>query len=80
MKAILINIFGGIVRCDLIASGVVDAAREVGISVPLVVRLAGNKVSEGKKILADSGLNITPADNLEDAAKKAVAAVEGVAS
>ena len=78
VKAILVNIFGGIVRCDLIANGVVEAAKEVGINVPLVVRLEGNMVAEGKQILADSGLDITTADDLEDAAKKAVQAVEGV--
>ena len=79
VKAILVNIFGGIVRCDLIANGVVEAAQKIGVKVPLVVRLEGNMVEEGKKILADSGLNITAAENLEDAAKKAVAAVEEVA-
>ena len=74
VKAILINIFGGIVRCDLIANGVVDAAKGIGIKIPVVVRLAGNKVEEGKKILAESGLELISADDLEDAAQKAVAA------
>ncbi|MEE8142660.1 MAG: ADP-forming succinate--CoA ligase subunit beta [Planctomycetota bacterium] len=74
VRSILVNIFGGIVRCDLIASGVVQAAREIESEVPLVVRLEGNMVAEGKAILAQSGLNIIPANDLEDAAKKAVAA------
>ncbi|MCI0651461.1 MAG: ADP-forming succinate--CoA ligase subunit beta [Planctomycetes bacterium] len=74
VHAILVNIFGGIVRCDLIANGVVEAAREIDLAVPLVVRLAGNKVDEGKQILAASGLDIIAAATLEDAAKRAVAA------
>ena len=77
VKAILINIFGGIVRCDLIANGVVEAAKGLGVPVPLVVRLEGNRVKEGKAILADSGLDIISADDLEDAAVKAVAAGQG---
>ena len=77
VKAILVNIFGGIVRCDLIAEGVVAAANELGIEVPLVVRLQGTMAEEGRKILADSGLDITPAETLKEAGEKAVAAVAG---
>lgn len=75
VKAILVNIFGGIMRCDIIAEGVVAAAKEVGLSMPLVVRLAGTNFELGKKILAESGLQIIAADDLEDAAKKAVEAI-----
>ena len=74
LKAILVNIFGGIMKCDVIAEGVVAAAREVHLSVPLVVRLEGTNVDLGKKILADSGLPIISAGNMADAAQKAVAA------
>jgi succinyl-CoA synthetase beta subunit len=77
VKAILVNIFGGIMKCDIIAHGVVDAAKELGVSVPLVVRLEGTNVALGKKILAESGLKITPAGDLADAAAKAVAAAKG---
>ncbi|MBF0162228.1 MAG: ADP-forming succinate--CoA ligase subunit beta [Magnetococcales bacterium] len=73
VKAVLVNIFGGIMRCDVIADGVVTAAREVGIQVPLVVRLEGTNVEKGKAILAESGLAIVSADDLNDAAEKAVA-------
>jgi succinyl-CoA synthetase beta subunit len=79
VEAILVNIFGGIMRCDVIAEGVVAAAREVKIHVPLVVRLEGTNVEQGKKILADSGLPIISADDLDDAAKKAVAAAKDAA-
>ncbi|HTY43033.1 MAG TPA: ADP-forming succinate--CoA ligase subunit beta [Thermoanaerobaculia bacterium] len=75
VKAVLINIFGGIMRCDIIAKGVVAAVREMGLSIPVVVRLEGTNVDEGKAILRDSGLKITPADGLADAARKAVQAV-----
>ena len=75
VKAILVNIFGGIVRCDLIAEGVVAAAQDLALEVPLVVRLQGNMSSEGRQILADSGLDITPAETLAEAGKLAVAAV-----
>ncbi len=75
VKAILVNIFGGIVRCDLIADGIVQAVREIGLSIPVVVRLEGTKVDEGKQKLADSGLDIISASNLEDGAKKAVALI-----
>lgn len=80
VKAILINIFGGIMRCDIIAEGVVAAVKEVGLEVPLVVRLEGTKVEEGKKIMAESGLQITPADNLDQAAKRAVESLKKVAA
>jgi len=79
VKGILVNIFGGIMRCDIIAEGVVAAAREMGIKVPLVVRLEGTNVDLGKKILAESGLKITPADDLGDAAQKITAAVKEAA-
>jgi succinyl-CoA synthetase beta subunit len=77
VKAVLVNIFGGIMKCDIIAEGVVAAAREVQLRVPLVVRLEGTNVEKGKEILRASGLAITPADNLRQAAEKAVAAVRG---
>jgi succinyl-CoA synthetase beta subunit len=79
VEGVLVNIFGGIMRCDVIAEGVVAAAREVNISVPLVVRLEGTNVELGKKILAESGLPITPANDLGDAAEKVVKAVKGAA-
>ena len=72
VKGILINIFGGIMRCDVLAQGVIDAAKEINISVPLVVRLAGTNFKEGKKILDNSGLKLISAENLDDAAKKIV--------
>jgi len=75
VKGILVNIFGGIMKCDIIAEGVIAASKEVGLKHPLVVRLEGTNVELGKKILKDSGLNITPADDLTDAAKKIVAAI-----
>ncbi len=75
VKSILVNIFGGIVRCDLIANGIISAIKEVGVEVPIVVRLEGTNVDEGKKILNESGLAVISADNLDDAANKAVAAV-----
>ena len=77
VEGILVNIFGGIMRCDIIASGVVAAAKTLSLSKPLVVRLAGTNVEEGKKILKDSGLKIIPADDLDDAAMKIVSAVKG---
>ena len=77
VKAILVNIFGGIVRCDLIAEGVVAAAAELGVKVPLVVRLQGTNAAQGRQILADSKLDITPAETLREAAEKAVAAARG---
>jgi len=77
VKGILVNIFGGIMRCDVIAEGVLTAVKEVGLEVPLVVRLEGTKVAEGKKLIEESGLNVIPADDLDDAAQKIVAAVKG---
>ncbi|MFQ5347053.1 MAG: ADP-forming succinate--CoA ligase subunit beta [Rhodothalassiaceae bacterium] len=74
VEAILVNIFGGIMRCDIIAEGIITAAKEVNLTVPLVVRLEGTNVELGKKMLAESGLAIIPADDLADAAKKAVGA------
>ena len=76
VKGILINIFGGIMRCDVLAHGVVDAAKEINIRVPLVVRLAGTNFKEGKKILDNSGLKLISAENLDDAAKKIVEAIK----
>ena len=76
VKGILINIFGGIMRCDVLAQGVVDAAKEINISVPLVVRLAGTNFKEGKEILDSSGLKLISAENLDDAAKKIVEAIK----
>jgi succinyl-CoA synthetase beta subunit len=77
VEGILVNIFGGIMRCDIIAEGIVAAAREMSIEAPLVVRLEGTNVELGKKILGESGLAIIPADNLADAAEKIVAQVKG---
>jgi succinyl-CoA synthetase beta subunit len=77
VKGILINIFGGIMKCDIIAEGVVAAVKEVGLKVPLVVRLEGTNVDAGKKIIRESGLNVLPADDLDDAAQKIVKAVQG---
>jgi succinyl-CoA synthetase beta subunit len=79
VEGILVNIFGGIMRCDVIAEGVVAAAREISLNVPLVVRLEGTNVELGKKIMADSGLPIISADNLADAAQKVVKAVKEAA-
>lgn len=77
VKGILVNIFGGIMRCDVIAEGVIAAVKEVGLKVPLVVRLEGTNVDLGKKIIGESGLNVIAADNLSDAAEKIVKAVKG---
>jgi len=76
VEAILVNIFGGIVRCDLIAEGIIAAVEEVGVNVPVIVRLEGTLVDEGRKLLADSGLAIISATDLNDAAIKAVAAAK----
>lgn len=78
VKAVLINIFGGIVRCDMIAEGIIGAVEGVGVSVPVVVRLEGNNAELGRKVLSDSGLNIIAASSLTDAAEKVVAAAGGV--
>ena len=75
VKGILVNIFGGIMRCDIIAEGIIDAAKTLSISVPLVVRLRGSHVEEGRKLLAESGLAITPADEMDEAAQKMVEAI-----
>lgn len=77
VKAILVNIFGGIMRCDIIAQGIIEAANEIKLNVPLVVRLQGTNNELGKKILKESGLNIIAADSLDEAAQKAVAALKG---
>jgi len=77
VKGILVNIFGGIMKCDVIATGVVEAVKQVGLNVPLVVRLEGTNVKEGKEIIAKSNLNVTSADDLDDAAQKIVKAVKG---
>ena len=77
VKAVLINIFGGILRCDTLASGVVSAARELGIKVPIVIRMEGTNVEEGRRILSDSGFNFTVADGMKDAAEKVVAMAGG---
>jgi len=77
VKGILVNIFGGIMKCDIIAEGVVAAVKEVGLQVPLVVRLEGTNVEKGKEIIARSNLNVTSADDLDDAAQKIVKAVKG---
>ena len=76
VKAVLVNIFGGIMRCDIVAAGVVNASREIGVQVPVVVRLEGTNVEEGKRILRESGLKILVAANLEDAAAKVVASIQ----
>ncbi|WP_455481964.1 ADP-forming succinate--CoA ligase subunit beta [Bartonella sp. B35(2025)] len=77
VKGILVNIFGGIMRCDIIAEGVVAAVKEVGLQVPLVVRLEGTNVEQGKAIISESGLNVISADDLDDAAQKIISAVKG---
>ena len=77
VKVIFVNIFGGIMKCDVIAQGVITAVKETGLTVPLIVRLAGTNVELGKQMLADSGLAITPADSMADGARKSVAALKG---
>jgi succinyl-CoA synthetase beta subunit len=77
VKGVLINIFGGIVRCDMIARGVIAAAKEVGVEVPLVVRLEGTNVDEGRRLLNESGLDLIVGDGMADAAEKVVKAVAG---
>jgi succinyl-CoA synthetase beta subunit len=79
VKGVLVNIFGGIMRCDVIAEGIIEAVREVKIGVPLVVRLEGTNVARGKTLLQESGLSVIPADDLDDAARKIVAAVKDAA-
>jgi succinyl-CoA synthetase beta subunit len=80
VKGILVNIFGGIMRCDVVAEGVVAAVREVGLTVPLVVRLEGTNVELGKKVIRESGLNVVSADDLDDAAQKIVRAARKAAA
>jgi succinyl-CoA synthetase beta subunit len=75
VKALLVNIFGGIMKCDVIANGIVNAAKKVGLRIPLVVRLEGTNVEAGNRILQESGLRLATASNLDDAAQKAVAAI-----
>ena len=77
VKAVLVNIFGGIVRCDMIAEGIIGAVKEVGVKVPVVVRLEGTNADLGRDVLANSGLDIIAAESLTDAAQKVVAAAEG---
>jgi succinyl-CoA synthetase beta subunit len=77
VKGILVNIFGGIMKCDVIAEGVIAAVKETNLAVPLVVRLEGTNVDLGKKIINESGLNVISADDLDDAAQKIVNAVKG---
>ena len=77
VKAVLINIFGGIVSCAIIAEGIVGAVEEVGVSVPVIVRFEGNNAARGREILTESGLNIIAAASLEDAARKSIAAAGG---
>jgi succinyl-CoA synthetase beta subunit len=77
VKGILVNIFGGIMRCDVIAEGVIAAVKEMGLKVPLVVRLEGTNVEKGKEIIGSSGLNVIAANDLDDAAQKIVKAVRG---
>jgi succinyl-CoA synthetase beta subunit len=79
VKAIFVNIFGGIVRCDMIAEGIIAAVKEVGVQVPVIVRLEGTNVDEGKALLKNSGLAIIPADDINDGAKKSVEAVKNAA-
>jgi succinyl-CoA synthetase beta subunit len=77
VKAVLVNIFGGIMKCDVVAQGIVEAAKQVHLKVPLVVRLEGTNVDLGRKILAESGLDITPGEDMADAAEKVVKAARG---
>jgi succinyl-CoA synthetase beta subunit len=76
VKAVLINIFGGIVRCDMVANGVVAAAKNLGVEIPIVARLEGTNVEEGRRVLRESGINIIPAEGMSDAAEKVVAAAK----
>jgi len=77
VKAVLINIFGGILRCDVLAAGVIAAVKELGVPVPIVIRMKGTNVEEGKQLLAESGLNFTTADTMGEAADKVVALAGG---
>ena len=80
MKAILVNIFGGIVRCDLIAEGILTAVKDIGVTVPVVVRLEGTNVRKGRQLLAESGLAVVPASDLRNAAEKVVRLARGQGS
>jgi succinyl-CoA synthetase beta subunit len=80
VKAVLINIFGGILRCDTLATGVVAAARDLGIKVPIVIRMEGTNVDLGRQVLRESGFNFTVADGMKDAAEKVVALAKGAKS
>jgi succinyl-CoA synthetase beta subunit len=77
VKEVLINIFGGILRCDVLAEGVIAAVRQLNVTIPVVIRMKGNNEEKGKQMLRDSGLNFTTADDMKEAAKKVVAAAEG---
>jgi len=77
VKGILINIFGGILRCDVLAEGVVKASEKTGINVPVVIRMEGTNVEQGRKILAESGLNLTTASDMKDAAQKVAQLIAG---
>ena len=77
VEAMLVNIFGGIMRCDIIAEGILAAAKDVGVKVPLIVRLQGTNVEEGREILKNSGIDIITAEHMDEAADKAVAALGG---
>jgi succinyl-CoA synthetase beta subunit len=77
VKAVLINIFGGILRCDVLAQGVVAAVKELGVPVPIVIRMEGTNVEEGKRLLRESGLNFTTADSMGEAAEKVVGLAGG---
>jgi succinyl-CoA synthetase beta subunit len=72
VRAVLINIFGGILRCDVLAEGVIAAVKDLGVRVPIVIRMEGTNVEEGKRLLRESGMNFTTADDMDDAAKKVV--------
>jgi succinyl-CoA synthetase beta subunit len=80
VKSILVNIFGGIVRCDLIAQGIIQAAKEVSLTLPVIVRLEGTNAQQGRELLAQSGMNITAAQDLTDAARQAVASAQEVSA
>jgi succinyl-CoA synthetase beta subunit len=77
VKAVLINIFGGILRCDVLAEGVIAAVRDLNVKIPVVIRMKGNNEEKGKQMLRESGLNFTTADDMKEAAKRVVASVGG---
>ncbi|HTM25577.1 MAG TPA: hypothetical protein VL225_10325, partial [Vicinamibacterales bacterium] len=80
VRAVLINIFGGILRCDILAEGVIAAVRELGVSVPIVIRMEGTNVEKGKQMLQESGLNFETADDMSEAASRVVSAARGVSA